>query len=327
MSDTVTLPSAEKIAERSTDVPWYEKTIPAEKLDGAARELLENYSKIPPSEVESHVYNIVRFPFTKECNKAWSVFPFPCIGGFRFLDLAIASSPYYPTLLSRLSTSDTKFLDLGCCVGQELRKLVHDGAPSEKLYGCDLRSEFYDVGYDLFKDKDTLKTTFLTADIFDEENEDLKKLEGDIDVVYAGSFLHLFGWDDQVKICKRLTKILKKEGSVVMGRQVGEVTAGERTHTVDTSRTLFVHNKESFERMWKEVGESTGTKVCCHHYHLLHLLHPSGSRTDLRLCSGGWSVRWSIQDLLTGERIKIRAGFCLQCSGSNSQIASGHLVR
>jgi hypothetical protein len=183
------------------------------------------------------------------------------------------------------------------------------------------------VGYDLFKDKDTLKTTFLTADIFDEENEDLKMLEGDIDVVYAGSFLHLFGWDDQVKICKRLTKILKKEESVVMGRQVGEVTARERPHTVDTSRTHFVHNKESFEKMWKEVGESTGTKVCCHHDYLLHLLHPSGSRTDLRPCSGGLSVRWSTRDLRTGERIRICAGFCLQCSGSNSQIASGHLVR
>ncbi|PQE25504.1 methyltransferase domain-containing protein [Rutstroemia sp. NJR-2017a BBW] len=286
MSDTVTLPSAEKIAERSTDVPWYEKTIPAEKLDGAARELLENYSKIPPLEVESHVYNIR--------NRAWNVFPFPCIGGFRFLDLAIASSPYYPTLLSRLSTSDTKFLDLGCCVGQELRKLVQDGAPSEKLYGCDLRSEFYDVGYDLFKDKDTLKTTFLTADIFDEENEDLKKLEGDIDVVYAGSFLHLFGWDDQVKICKRLTKILKKEGSVVMGRQVGEVTAGERPHTVDTSRTHYVHNKESFERMWKEVGESTGTKW----------------RVECEMVDSG-SANWRENK---------------DCSGSNSQIVSGHLV-
>jgi hypothetical protein len=129
------------------------------------------------------------------------------------------------------------------------------------------------LGYDLFKDKDTLKTTFFSADIFDEENENMKKVEGDIDVVYAGSFLHLFAWDGQVKACKRLTKILKKEGSVVMGRQVAEVTAGERAHIVDKSKTLFVHNKESFERMWKEVGESTGTKVCC--LHAYHLQFPS----------------------------------------------------
>jgi hypothetical protein len=70
MADTETPQSAENIAERSTDVPWYKKAIPAEKLDGAARELLENYSKIPSSEVESHVYNIVRFPFTKKCNNS-----------------------------------------------------------------------------------------------------------------------------------------------------------------------------------------------------------------------------------------------------------------
>ncbi|KAM3079408.1 hypothetical protein ACMFMG_005840 [Clarireedia jacksonii] len=218
MADTDIPRAAEKIAERSTDVPWYESTIPAEKLDGAARDLLENYSKIPSSEVESHIYDIR--------TRAWETFPYPCIGGFRFLDLAISSFPYYPTLLSRLSSTETKFLDLGCCFGQEIRKIVHDGAPSEKLHGCDLRSEFFDLGYDLFKDKDTLKTTFFSADIFDEENENMKKVEGDIDFVYAGSFLHLFGWDEQVKICKRLARILKKEGSVVMGRQVGELTAG-----------------------------------------------------------------------------------------------------
>ena len=53
------IPNAlEKIQERSKDVPWYNPDV-GNKLGGSARELLENYSKIPVSEVEDHVYKIV----------------------------------------------------------------------------------------------------------------------------------------------------------------------------------------------------------------------------------------------------------------------------
>jgi hypothetical protein len=47
-----------KIQERSKDVPWYNPDI-GNRLGDSARELLENYSKIPASEVEDHVYKIV----------------------------------------------------------------------------------------------------------------------------------------------------------------------------------------------------------------------------------------------------------------------------
>lgn len=50
-----------KIGERSTNLPWYQVTIPSTKLDGAIRELLEDYAGVPPSEVEPHVQNIVRY--------------------------------------------------------------------------------------------------------------------------------------------------------------------------------------------------------------------------------------------------------------------------
>jgi len=58
MADT-NVPDAEmKIAKRDKEVPWYNPNI-GNKLGTSARELLENYSKIPASEVEDHVYKIV----------------------------------------------------------------------------------------------------------------------------------------------------------------------------------------------------------------------------------------------------------------------------
>jgi len=53
-----------KIEAREKDVPWYSPEIGNQRGD-SARELLENYSKIPAAEVEDNVYKIVRlFPRT-----------------------------------------------------------------------------------------------------------------------------------------------------------------------------------------------------------------------------------------------------------------------
>ena len=48
-----------KIEAREKDVPWYNPEL-GNQLGDSARELLENYSKIPAAEVEYHVYKIVR---------------------------------------------------------------------------------------------------------------------------------------------------------------------------------------------------------------------------------------------------------------------------
>ncbi len=155
---------------------------------------------------------------------------------------------------------DQNFLDLGCCFGQDLRKLAADGAPSEHLYGSDLRPEFFALGYDLFRDKSTLKSKFLVGDVFDASSP-LSELDGKIDIIYAASFLHLFGYEDQVNVCKRMVKLLKgKKDSVVLGRQVGHANGGEHPQRNDPTKTRWRHNEESFRKMWYEVGELTGSK-------------------------------------------------------------------
>ncbi|KAF8856460.1 hypothetical protein BDZ45DRAFT_715343 [Acephala macrosclerotiorum] len=160
----------------------------------------------------------------------------------------------------RLKKGDQNFLDLGCCFGQELRKLASDGVPSEHLYGTDLRPEFFDLGYKLFRDKDLLKSRFIAADIFDPKSE-LHELDGKIDIIYAGSFLHLFDYKGQFNACKAIVKLLsEKKDSLLVGRQVGNLTAGERVHRTNKGQSMFRHNAGSFKKMWEDVGKETGTK-------------------------------------------------------------------
>ena len=80
-------------------------------------------------------------------------------------------------------------LDLGCCCGQDLCKLVRDGVPSDNLYGAELFQELHDMGYNMFLDRNWFKANMYQADIFDPEGP-LKELEGRMDIVYVGLFLY-----------------------------------------------------------------------------------------------------------------------------------------
>jgi hypothetical protein len=166
----------------------------------------------------------------------------------------------YPEIVKRLKSGNDKYLDLGCCFGQDIRRLVADGVPDSALIGSDLQQGFLGLGYDLFKDKDSLRSEFIAADVFEPESN-LTALEGTIDIIHASSFFHLFGYEGQKRVARRVVQLLKpKKDSLLVGRQVGNVRAHEKESAASGSGNMFLHNVESWKQMWKEIGEETGTK-------------------------------------------------------------------
>jgi len=232
---------------RDKSAGWYQPTL--DSITEAQRDLLENYSHIPPEKVIPHILEIR--------DRAWDIQPFPCIGQFRFFDLCLSRSPSYALILSRLQNGDS-FLDLGCCFAQDLRKLVHDGAPSTNLYGAELKPEFMSLSYELFLDKDTFGAHFIQADIFDSEGA-LKELDGKMDIVQIGLFLHLWDLEGQTRACERIVQLLKQEkGVLVTGQQVGATEPHQMRP--ESGTRMYKHNPDSFERMWREVGIRTGSE-------------------------------------------------------------------
>jgi SAM-dependent methyltransferase len=122
------------------------------------------------------------------------------------------------SLLRSAATPPSTLLDLGCCLGQDLRRLVCDGVSSERLIGVDLHQEFIEQGYELFRDRKTFLAKFITADMLDDSPENpLRNLYNSVDIAHAASFLHLWNWDTQVKICERIIKLLRdRPGSIVV---------------------------------------------------------------------------------------------------------------
>ena len=129
------------------------------------------------------------------------------------------------------------------------------------MYGSDLRGEYFDLGYELFRDRESFRATFLAADVFSDASP-LTELAGKMDMVYAGSFFHLFEHAQQVAVAKRCVQLLApRAGSLLVGRQVGNEQAGEyvvKGRGREYSR--FRHNADSWRALWEQVGAETGTR-------------------------------------------------------------------
>ena len=73
-------------------------------------------------------------------------------------------------------------LDIGNCFGHDIRKLVFDGVPGGNLAGVELRPEFIELGYELFRDRETLGARMVQGDVLGKRGEEpWVELEGGFD--------------------------------------------------------------------------------------------------------------------------------------------------
>ncbi|KAH8693719.1 hypothetical protein BGW36DRAFT_301440, partial [Talaromyces proteolyticus] len=215
------------------------------------RELLEKYSGIPPSQQSEHVHRIR--------DQAWNIRVYPCTGLGVWLVPTISRSPAYAEILALVKTG-ARYLDVGCFIGQDMRRLVYDGAPSTNLYGVDIVSHWA-VGFDMFRDKATFSAQFIEADFMDTaESAGLAALEGSVDVIFVSQVLHQWGWEGQVKAVKRLVEF-SRVGTLVVGCQIGTLdVGGVEVEFGPVKVPLWRHDPVSFDKLWQQVGLQTGSK-------------------------------------------------------------------
>lgn len=189
--------------------------------------------------------------------KLWSIYPYPCIGRFEFLNFKLPAYPAYPRILKLLRAGGT-FLDAGCGIGQDLRFLKREGIPSSQLFGFDLLQEFIDVGYEVFMDTpEATGIRIQAADVFDEDSWVVREMAGKCAVVNLGYFLHLFSYEKQVKAAVMLARALKGSGGVLVGLHVQSWESSQFSHPIG-GEAVWRHDGESFMKMWEEVGREVG---------------------------------------------------------------------
>lgn len=201
---------------------------------------------------------------------------YPCLGQFRFLELNLSARPrgdLYERLLSTLrsSPSSPAFLDVGACLGQDVRKLIHDGAPRASVAGAELSQTFIRLGHELFRDSPA-DVAMVQADILaplgGKEGEGqgaapLGRFRGRLSVVQLGMILHLFTWEEQVAAFENAVALLRdKPGVLIIGQATGNLD-GVVTQTLTVggaNKGTCKHNVESFQRLVKDFEARTGTK-------------------------------------------------------------------
>lgn len=209
--------------------------------------------------------------------KAYEIHGYHCICTFGFTKLKISHMPAYQHFLELGRTRrGAVFLDIGCCFGNDARKAVADGWPAQNVIASDLRREFWDFGHELFKSTpESFPAAFLSGDVLDDnflppERDhilpgsdggkiemwpeldsltSLAPLKGKVSAIFAGSFFHLFGEEQQLSIALRLGSLLSPlPGSIIFGCHIG---SREKRTRFDCGRSTFSHSPESWREVWE----------------------------------------------------------------------------
>ena len=123
------------------------------------------------------------------------------------------------------------------------------------MYASDISHELWNLGFELFRDRDKMKAVFIEGDFLRLDSE-LCQLNGQIDIIISCQFLHLFDWDKQVVAIKRIIE-LSRPGSVVIGYQRAQLQAQEIARPWGQ---MYFHNAETFREIWRQAEAGTGSR-------------------------------------------------------------------
>ncbi|KAI9657135.1 MAG: hypothetical protein M1821_003301 [Bathelium mastoideum] len=190
-------------------------------------------------------------------------------------------SPAYLSILERLRNEQASLIDVGCFIGHDLRRLVFDGCPPDRLVGCDIVNH-WDLGFEFYRDQDRpfgKHVTYLEDDVLHpktilfgnendahlrEKNLKLLNFRGQMDIINASHILHHWDWNDQVRVCKTLVALSKGPQSIIVGCQIGSTGKTKmephcKENPYATSETYW-HNPDTWKQMWDVIEQETGTK-------------------------------------------------------------------
>ncbi|TBU44218.1 hypothetical protein BD309DRAFT_56838 [Dichomitus squalens] len=207
--------------------------------------------------------------------EAYAIHAFPCIRMFSFTKLKLARLPGYEKLLELgKSRKNPIFLDIGCCFGNDVRKLVADGYPMESCMATDLHPEFLKLGHKLFNTTpETYRVPFLAGDSLNPEFlavthpfytkpyttvpklsslTSLNPLHGHVSAISVCSVFHVFDEAGQLQLARAIAGLLSPEtGSMLIGVHSGRPEKGTFiTRAGGRDVSTFYHSPESWTALW-----------------------------------------------------------------------------
>ena len=103
---------------------------------------------------------------------------------------------------------------------------------------------------ELYRDRDRFHATFFEADLLkldESENEVVKSLRGDVDVIWIANLLHQWHWETQFKALRQLIT-LSKLGTIVAGQHAG-MTPGRLHRAYEGHIGSYMHDGETWRTL------------------------------------------------------------------------------
>ena len=120
------------------------------------------------------------------------------------------------------------------------------------MYAVDIVSH-WDVGYTMFNDRARFNATFIETDILSPSSS-LHSLRASVDIIWTSKVLHQWDWATQLVALHSLIA-LSKPGTMVVGFHAGSVEPGFLEEY-----KVWLHDEESWKKIWDEAGKDTGTR-------------------------------------------------------------------
>ncbi|KAI9337893.1 hypothetical protein DFJ73DRAFT_798366 [Zopfochytrium polystomum] len=164
-----------------------------------------------------------------------------CIATLGFLRPRVHHHPAYPRLLAALTTAATPaatastpiVIDIGCAFGTDVRKLLLDGVPADRILASDLLRGYWDAGADrLFADRGAAVATLFADWTSPDGPPPLPPAVAPparVRAVVASAVLHVFSKPQVDRFARNVHAVLADDdddGGLFFGTCVGRETAG-----------------------------------------------------------------------------------------------------
>jgi len=262
-------------ARQKEKLKRYEKWGPASfpedyKIAHETRELFTNYAKLNGKPVPND--DEIRLRLKKAYEDAIGAFPFRCIYALGFAYPRVVRHPNYKEIIEKQPKDTTRILELGCCMGTDIRKFLIEGYREQNVLGVDIQKEFINIGIQMFDDHPSFQKRFVICNVLEDGSEDknttLKAfISKGVNVVYCSAVYHLLCEQDGHKWTKVVASMLSP-GGIYFGSCGGSARSGpilaktnsQEGESTESSAMQYLHSVNSFTTMLETFG-FTNVKV------------------------------------------------------------------
>jgi SAM-dependent methyltransferase len=117
---------------------------------------------------------------------------------------------------SRALTGTGRLLDYGCGTGDNVRQLLRNGFPREKITAFDINWASINLGFDLYHDRQEICDLFVVSDTFPFGPEEF-------DMVYSASVFHVIADEEEFRQYLANAWSVLKTGGIFFGSTLGLV--------------------------------------------------------------------------------------------------------